>query len=99
MLAIAVEAFYLDWASGTQEKLHVRGRRGEAPCGLIVDALAQLRAEEGFRDTPVIMLTVESQRSSVAAAAQHQASEYLVKPVVLRELENWLRNYRKGDDS
>ena len=61
------------------------------PSGL--ETLRDLRADPRFKSTPVIMLTVESKRDAIQTAIAHQVSDYLIKPVDLKELVNRIRKF------
>ena len=60
-----------------------------------IDTLQELRADARFSETPIIMLTVESNRESIQKALVAKANDYLVKPVNLRELEKRIKQYVK----
>ena len=57
------------------------------PGGNGLQALRELRQNPNFRRTPIIMLTVESGRAHIQSAIRSGATEYLVKPIDLRELK------------
>jgi len=56
------------------------------PGGNGLKALRELRQNPSFKETPIIMLTVESGRAHIQTAIRSGATEYLVKPIDLREL-------------
>jgi two-component system, OmpR family, response regulator len=45
-----------------------------------LEVLAELRTEERFAETPVVMLTARAQAADRAAAADAGASHFLAKP-------------------
>lgn len=56
------------------------------PGGNGLQALRDLRKTPSFQSTPIIMLTVESGRAHIQTAIRSGATEYLVKPIDLKEL-------------
>ena len=56
------------------------------PGGNGLTALSDLRAHPECASTPIIMLTVESGRASIQSAIEQGATDYLIKPVNVKEL-------------
>lgn len=56
---------------------------------------AAIRADERFKDTPIIFLTAKANREAVVAAIQHGGNDYIVKPVekelLLEKIQRFLR--------
>ena len=63
------------------------------PGGNGLKALRELRQNPSFKQTPIIMLTVESGRAHIQTAIRSGATEYLVKPIDLRELRKRVEKY------
>ena len=61
------------------------------PSGL--ETLRDLRSDPRFKSTPVIMLTIESKRDAIQEAISQQVSDYLVKPVDMKELVKRIRKF------
>lgn len=53
-----------------------------------LELLQWLRTQEEFRPLPVFMLTSSSQPSDIAAAYEHGANSYLVKPTNLNDFSS-----------
>ena len=51
------------------------------------DLLVHLKADEKYKDIPVMMVTTESQKSSIVAAVRAGAANYLTKPFTVDELQ------------
>ena len=58
-----------------------------------VEALKELRADERFVNTPIIMLTVDSSRGVFQESLELKADDYLVKPVNKAVLRERIRKY------
>lgn len=58
-----------------------------------LQVLHELRADPSFARTPVIMLTVESDREAIGKALSGKASDYLIKPVGTAELRKRITRY------
>lgn len=52
-----------------------------------IEVLRQCRGTLGFKELPLIMVTAESERSSVIQAAHEGISAYVTKPVTPKDLE------------
>jgi len=52
------------------------------------DVLVEIKAEEKYKNIPVMMVTTEGQQSSIVAAVRAGADNYLVKPFAIEELES-----------
>ncbi|MBX9610121.1 MAG: chemotaxis response regulator CheY [Burkholderiales bacterium] len=51
------------------------------------ELLAQIRADEGLKHLPVLMITAEARKEDIVMAAQTGASGYIVKPFTKATLE------------
>ncbi|MDP2064664.1 MAG: chemotaxis response regulator CheY [Burkholderiaceae bacterium] len=51
------------------------------------ELLAQIRADEGLKHLPVLMITAEARKEDIVLAAQTGASGYIVKPFTKATLE------------
>ena len=51
------------------------------------DVLIELKSSAEYRDIPVMMVTTESQKSSIVAAVRAGACNYLTKPFTVDELQ------------
>ena len=58
-----------------------------------LDTLRELRADPKFESTPIIMLTVESKRNAIQSAISQQVSDYLIKPVDMKEMAKRIKKY------
>lgn len=58
-----------------------------------LETLEELRADPDLRETPIIMLTVESNQKIVRRAIEGQANDYLVKPISAKELRARIGKY------
>lgn len=61
-----------------------------------LELLEALRAREGWREVPVLMLTAKSQQQDIARALELGASGYVIKPFKPEELRLAIRNLVKG---
>ncbi|AWN16009.1 chemotaxis response regulator CheY [Salinisphaera sp. LB1] len=52
-----------------------------------LDMLKKIRADDGLKDLPVLMVTAEAKKENIVAAAQAGASGYVVKPFTAATLE------------
>lgn len=50
------------------------------------EALEQIRADRSLRDLPVIMVTAEANKDTVAQAAESEIDAYLLKPITVKAL-------------
>ena len=57
--------------------------------------LAKMRAQPGWQDLPIIMLTGKSQEKDIVRALDAGASDYVVKPFKPEELRARVRRLRK----
>ncbi|GHE21325.1 chemotaxis response regulator CheY [Halomonas urumqiensis] len=55
-----------------------------------LDMLKQIRADDGLKHLPVLMVTAEAKKENIIAAAQAGASGYVVKPFTAATLEEKL---------
>ncbi|RTR04436.1 chemotaxis response regulator CheY [Halomonas nitroreducens] len=55
-----------------------------------LEMLKQIRADDGLKDLPVLMVTAEAKKENIIAAAQAGASGYVVKPFTSATLEEKL---------
>ncbi|MDT8879161.1 chemotaxis response regulator CheY [Halomonas sp. 1390] len=55
-----------------------------------LDMLKQIRADDGLKDLPVLMVTAEAKKENIIAAAQAGANGYVVKPFTSATLEEKL---------
>ncbi|MEX2552254.1 MAG: chemotaxis response regulator CheY, partial [Actinomycetota bacterium] len=55
-----------------------------------LEMLKQLRADEEYKNLPVLMVTAEAKKENIIAAAQAGASGYVVKPFTSATLEEKL---------
>ena len=51
------------------------------------DALVEMKGNDNTKHIPVMMVTTEGQHSNIVAAIRAGASNYLVKPFTIEELE------------
>ena len=51
------------------------------------DVLVEIKADDKYKNIPVMMVTTEGQQSSIVAAVRAGADNYLVKPFAIEELE------------
>ena len=51
------------------------------------DVLVELKGSERYKDIPVMMVTTESQKTSIIAAIRAGADNYLTKPFTVDELQ------------
>ncbi|MCL2488073.1 MAG: response regulator [Oscillospiraceae bacterium] len=51
------------------------------------DVLVEMKKNEKYKDIPVMMVTTESQKTSIVAAIRAGAANYLTKPFTTEELE------------
>ena len=51
------------------------------------DVLVEIKADDKYKDIPVMMVTTESQKSSIVAAVRAGADNYLTKPFTVDELQ------------
>lgn len=56
-----------------------------------LELLEIMRAQPGWRDVPVVMLTAKSQEKDVTRARHSGATDYLVKPFKPEELRDCIR--------
>ena len=52
------------------------------------DVLVEIKNSDKYKDIPVMMVTTESQKSSIVAAVRAGASNYLTKPFSVDELQS-----------
>ena len=52
------------------------------------DVLVEIKANDMYRYIPVMMVTTESQKSSIVAAVRAGADNYLTKPFTVDELQS-----------
>ena len=52
------------------------------------EALVEIKKNDLYKHIPVMMVTTEGQQSNIVAAVQAGASNYLVKPFTVEELES-----------
>ncbi|MGB7757284.1 MAG: chemotaxis response regulator CheY [Salinisphaera sp.] len=52
-----------------------------------LDMLKKIRADDGLKHLPVLMVTAEAKKENIVAAAQAGASGYVVKPFTAATLE------------
>ena len=52
------------------------------------EVLVEMKNTDEYKDIPVMMVTTESQRSSIVAAIRAGAANYLTKPFALEDLES-----------
>ncbi|MEQ6887177.1 chemotaxis response regulator CheY [Halomonas sp. CS7] len=55
-----------------------------------LEMLKQIRADDGLKDLPVLMVTAEAKKENIIAAAQAGANGYVVKPFTSATLEEKL---------
>ncbi|RCV90886.1 chemotaxis response regulator CheY [Billgrantia montanilacus] len=55
-----------------------------------LEMLKQIRADDGLKGLPVLMVTAEAKKENIIAAAQAGASGYVVKPFTAATLEEKL---------
>lgn len=55
-----------------------------------LEMLKQIRADDGLKDLPVLMITAEAKKENIIAAAKAGASGYIVKPFTAATLEEKL---------
>ncbi len=55
-----------------------------------MEMLKQIRADEGLKHLPVLMVTAEAKKENIIAAAQAGASGYVVKPFTAATLDEKL---------
>nr|WP_256245031.1 chemotaxis response regulator CheY [Alloalcanivorax profundimaris] len=55
-----------------------------------LEMLKQIRADEGMKSLPVLMVTAEAKKDNIVAAAQAGANGYIVKPFTAVTLEEKL---------
>ncbi|MCK2185128.1 chemotaxis response regulator CheY [Halomonas getboli] len=55
-----------------------------------LEMLKQIRADDGLKELPVLMVTAEAKKENIIAAAQAGASGYVVKPFTSATLEEKL---------
>ncbi|AMD01813.1 MULTISPECIES: chemotaxis response regulator CheY [Halomonas] len=55
-----------------------------------LEMLKQIRADDGLKELPVLMVTAEAKKENIIAAAQAGASGYVVKPFTAATLEEKL---------
>ena len=59
------------------------------------DLLRAMKADEGLRHIPVLMVTAEARKEDIVMAAQSGAAGYIVKPFTKATLEDKLANIFK----
>ena len=52
------------------------------------DVLVEIKTNDKYKDIPVMMVTTESQKSSIVAAVRAGADNYLTKPFTVDELQS-----------
>lgn len=52
-----------------------------------IDLLKEVRADENLKDLPVLMVTAESRRDQIVAAAEAGVNGYIVKPFTAETLQ------------
>jgi DNA-binding response OmpR family regulator len=60
------------------------------------ELVRRLRAQEGWSDVPVVMLTAKTQESDIVRALDAGANDYILKPFQPAELLARLRRLAKG---
>lgn len=55
-----------------------------------IDLLRAIRADDGLKDTPVLMVTAEAKREQIIEAAQAGVNGYIVKPFTAATLKEKL---------
>lgn len=60
-----------------------------------LELLKAMRAEDGLKNVPVIMVTAESLKDNVIAAAQAGVNDYVVKPFTAATLEEKMKKVLK----
>jgi len=50
------------------------------------DAIVEIKSNDKYKNIPVMMVTTEGQQSSIVAAVQAGADNYLVKPFTVEDL-------------
>ncbi len=60
-----------------------------------IELIRQLRSRPGFKFTPIVMLTTESQESKKLAGKQAGASGWIVKPFKPEQLVDTVRKFIK----
>ncbi len=55
--------------------------------------LTNLRAKEGSKKIPVVMITANSDTESVFKSEQHRVSDYFIKPINISELLAFIKRY------
>lgn len=58
-----------------------------------LDLIVKIRAMEHYKETPVIMVTSEAARYNVLEAVKAGVTEYIVKPVTARTVQEKLDRY------
>ena len=62
-----------------------------------VELLAAIRANNDWKDVPVLMLTAKAQEKDIVYALENGASDYIVKPFKPDELRARVRRLTKGN--
>ena len=61
-----------------------------------IELLRRVRAHEGMKDTPFLMVTAEAQKENVVEAVQAKVNEYIVKPFtkdrIISSVDNTMNN-------
>ena len=60
-----------------------------------LELLQQIRAKEDISDLPVLMVTAETKRDQIVAAAQAGIDDYIVKPFKAKDLETKIEKILK----
>lgn len=58
-----------------------------------IEILRRIRANEGWKDVPIVMLTAKSQESNVLQALEAGANDYITKPFLPAEVLVRLRRF------
>jgi DNA-binding response OmpR family regulator len=99
------EGYRVELASDGRAAMELIGRI-EAPALGMLDVmlphadgyqlLGAIRAQDGWRDVPVLMLTAKSQEKDIVRALDSGADDYLVKPFKPEELRARIKRLVKG---
>jgi two-component system chemotaxis response regulator CheY len=61
-----------------------------------IELLKQVRADDGLRDIPFVMVTAEAQKENILAAVQAGVSNYVVKPFTAETISEKLEKVFGG---
>ena len=62
------------------------------------DVLVEIKSSDKYKSIPVMMVTTESQKSSIVAAVRAGADNYLTKPFTVDELQSKILECLGEDD-